>query len=316
MRTKIQMSKSTNLTVQEAHERFIRKCTVKNLSELTIRTYNDHFKIFSIMYDSTKPVDSVTSDALDEFVLFLRENYKCKDITINSYLRSMRAFFYYCMEENYMPQFKIRMIKAEKKIKEIYTDAELERLLKKPDMGTCSFSTYKTWVFENYLLATGNRISTALNVQIKDVDFDNAVIHLKKTKNRKQQIIPLSRSLAEILEEYLVVRDGSPDEYLFCGAYGFKGNIRTFQDLVASYNNQRGVEKTSCHLFRNTFAKHWILSGGDVFRLQKILGHSDLTVTRQYVEMFGADLQMDFERFNPLDQLKANQKKEKITMKK
>lgn len=316
MRKRIQMSSQSNLSIQEAHEQFLKKCAVKNLSQSTIKTYNDHFKIFAKFAHESQPIRYVKPNTIDDFIIYLRKTYNWQDVTINSHLRSLRAFLYYCMDRGMLPEFKVSLIRAEKKIKETYTDAELERLLEKPDMGKCSFSTYKTWVFENYLLATGNRISTALNVQIKDVDFENGVIHLTKTKNRKQQIIPLSKTLAEILEEYLIVRDGSPDEYLFCGAYGFKGNTRTFQDLVAKYNQKRGVEKTSCHLFRHTFAKHWILSGGDVFRLQKILGHSDLTVTRQYLEMFGSDLQMDFEKFNPLDQLKANQKKEKITMKK
>jgi integrase len=93
------------------------------------------------------------------------------------------------MECQYIPSFKIKLIKAEKKIKESYTDSELERLLKKPDLDSCSFSIYKTWVFENYLLGTGNRISTALDVKIFDLDFQSSTINLHKTKNRKQQII-------------------------------------------------------------------------------------------------------------------------------
>lgn len=78
--------------------------------------------------------------------------------------------------------------------------------------------------------------------------------------------------------------------------------------MVRRYNIKRNVNKTSCHLFRHTFAKQWILAGGDMFRLQKILGHSDLTVTKEYVAMFGQDLQMDFERFNPLDNMANRQK--------
>ena len=42
-----------------------------------------------------------------------------------------------------------------------------------------------------------------------------------------------------------------------------------------------------------------------MFRLQKILGHSDLTVTKEYVQMFGQDLQMDFEKYNPLDRMRS-----------
>ncbi|MCR3761907.1 site-specific integrase, partial [Clostridium felsineum] len=54
----------------------------------------------------------------------------------------------------------------------------------------------------------------------------------------------------------------------------------------------------------HTFAKKWILSGGDIFRLQKILSHSTLDMVRVYVDMFTSDLQKDFSTFNPLDQLK------------
>ena len=312
MRKKIVITNSKNLAIGEAHDLFIRKCTVQNLSEKTLKVYKNHFGLFALTIDVNTPINSVTSAAIDDFILYLKENNKCNDTTINSYLRSIRAFLYYCMEESYLPSFNVCMIRSEKKIKETYSNAELERLLTKPDINTCSFSTYKTWVFENYLLGTGNRLSTALNVRIKDIDFYNNTIILVKTKNRKQQIIPLSQSLAEILVGYLEIRGNNPDDYLFCNIYGEKGNIRSFEDLVAKYNHERGVEKTSIHLFRHTFAKHWILQGGDIFRLQKILGHSDLSVTKEYVQMFGQDLQMDFEKFNPLDNLKFNRHKIKL----
>jgi integrase/recombinase XerD len=72
--------------------------------------------------------------------------------------------------------------------------------------------------------------------------------------------------------------------------------------------------KTSAHLYRHTFAKNWILNGGDIFRLQKVLGHSDLTVVKEYVNMFSNDLSIDFDRFNPLDRLEMNQMKKHIKM--
>lgn len=207
-----------------------------------------------------------------------------------------------------MQQFKIAMINTEKKIKETYSEQELEKLLKKPNIKRCGFTEYKTWVFINYLLGTGNRISSALNVRISDVDFDSGMILVRKTKNRKQQLIPLSNTLSEILKEYLEIRNGASEEYLFCNMYGEQGNRRTFQQEVQRYNISRGVNKTSCHLFRHTFAKHWILAGGDIFRLQKLLGHYDLEMTKEYLQMFGQDLQQDFDSFNPLDRLQKRDK--------
>ena len=306
------MSKKTNLTVNDAFQLFIRKCKIKNLTELSIESYQKKILRFYEFYGEDSLVSEITSDTVDDFILWLRENTEANDITLNSYLRSTRAFLYYCMECNYMPSFKIKLIKAEKKIKETYTDDELIRLLQKPDVDNCSFSTYKTWTFENFLIGTGARISTALDIKIEDIHFNSGMIALKKTKNRKQQMIPLSATLAEILREYLQVRGGNPEDYLFCNEYGEQASIRTYQQLVRRYNVKHDVNKTSCHLFRHTFAKHFIMAGGDMFRLQKILGHSDLTVTKEYVNMFGQDLQLDFEKFNPLDNLKT--RKETIRM--
>ena len=304
---KITMSKKSTLTINEAFELFIRKCKIKNLTDLSIFSYESKMVHFYEFMDKNEPITAVTKDTIDDYILWLRENTEANDITINSYLRSVRAFLYYCMECNYIPTFKISLIKAEKKIKETYTDEELARLLEKPDINTCSFSCYKTWVFENYLLGTGNRISTAMDLHIGDINFQSATITLRKTKNRKQQIIPLSHTLADILQEYLQIRGGGAEDYLFCNEYGEKACCRTYQQLVRRYNIKRNVNKTSCHTFRHTFAKNWILNNGDMFRLQKILGHSDLTVTKEYVNMFGQDLQMDFEKFNPLDNI-ANKK--------
>lgn len=310
---KISMSKKTNLTVEEAFEIFIRKCKVRNLSDQTIRNYNHTIIHFIRFIESENAINSITVDTVDEYVLWLKEHNNINEITCVSYLRALRVFLYYCMDCNYLTKFTIMIPKTDKKLKETYTNEEIERLPNKPKVNSCSFAEYRTWVFENHLLGTGNRISTALNVCISDLDFDGGMILLRKMKNRKQQVIPLSRTLSEILQEYLTIRGGEPEDYLFCNEYGQKAAIRSYQDLVKKFNVERNVNKTSCHLFRHTFAKNWIIAGGDVFRLQKILGHSDLTITREYVQMFGTDLMMDFEKFNPLDRLSKNQEKIRIS---
>ncbi len=293
------------MTKEEVFDKFIRKCKIKNLSDETIESYRD--KIEPFLKVCADNIEDISEDDIEKFIEDLKENHNVNDVSICSYLRSVRTFLYYCMELGYVKRFKVSLPKANKKLKETYSTEDLEKLLEKPDINICSFTDYKVWVFENYLLGTGNRLSTAMNIRIKDIDFDNSLITLVKSKNRKQQIIPLSQTLADILREYLDIRGGKPDDYVFCNNYGDKASKSTYQTLVYRYNTKRNVSKTSCHAFRHTFAKQWILSGGDVFRLQKILGHSDLNVTKEYINMFGQDLQIDFERFNPLDRLHLKQ---------
>lgn len=301
---KIVMAKKENLTVQDAFELFIRKCRVKNLSTATIKAYEDKLKKFIDYVEPETEIKDITSDVVDCYILDLREDNDINDVTIATLLRHLRAFIYYCQDCGYVEKYKIVIPKAEKKIKETYTIEELERLLERPN--TDSFSEFKTWAFENYLIATGNRLSTALSIKIGDIDFDNGIIRMSKTKNRRQQIIPLSNSLANVLKEYLEVRGGGDDDYLFCNAYGEKASERSYQLLVQKYNIKRNVNCTSCHAFRHSFAKHWILNSGDIARLKTILGHANLSTTNEYLQMFGQDLQIDFEKFNPLDNIKSS----------
>lgn len=295
-------TKKENLTVQDAFELFIRKCKVKNLSAATIKAYEDKLKRFIDYVEPETEIKDITSDVVDCYILELREDNNVNDVSIATLLRHLRAFIYYCQECGYVENYKISIPKAEKKIKETYTMEELERLLERPN--TDSFSEFKTWAFINYLIGSGNRLSTALNMKIGDIDFDNGIIRMSKTKNRRQQIIPLSNSLANVLKDYLKVRGGSDEDYLFCNAYGEKASERSYQLLVQKYNIKRNVNTTSIHSFRHSFAKFWVLNSGDIARLKTILGHANLSTTNEYLQMFGQDLQMDFEKFNPLDNIK------------
>jgi len=190
-----------------------------------------------------------------------RRNGTLNNVSINTHLKNIRAFVNYCISLGYTEEFKIKLLRVEKTVKETYTDSELAILLQKPNLKKCNFTEYRNWVFINYLIATGNRVSTIINIKIGDIDFDNNTIILKKTKNKKQQIIPVSTSLKAVLQEYLKYRKGEHDDYLFCTATGTHLNRGTMKTAISNYNRARGVTKTSIHLFRHTFAKNWILNG-------------------------------------------------------
>jgi len=302
-------------TLSESFDHFIRKCKVKNLSEKSIKSYQQKVNQFFDFFGEERKISEVDVAAIENFILCMKKRKSCGDIAINSVLRSVRAWLYFCMDNEYIPRFKIQLVKCETPVKKTYTDSELIMLLRKPDTRNCAFGEFRSWAIINFLLGTGVRVSTAVNVRISDVNFQDGTILLRQVKNRRQQIIPLGKQLASVLEEYLTIRGGEPSDYLFCDEYGQQSTVKAQQVAVRKYNLKRGVDTTSLHSFRHTFAKNWVLSGGDVFRLQKIMGHSDLSVTRQYVAMFGGDLQMNFERFNPLDRLvQGNNSNQKISM--
>lgn len=87
------MSKDANLTVDELFEVYIKKCIIKNLSEQTIKGYKVNYNVFEKFIKGITPINEITSNTIDNYILYLRENNTCNDVTINSYLRSIRAFF-------------------------------------------------------------------------------------------------------------------------------------------------------------------------------------------------------------------------------
>ena len=78
--------------------------------------------------------------------------------------------------------------------------------------------------------------------------------------------------------------------------------------VITKYNQSRNVDKTSVHLFRHTFARTWLVNGGDIYRLKEILGHSSLAMVLEYVNMFSSDLRVTFNDFNALEILKRGSK--------
>lgn len=308
MKKKITLTIGDDITLDKGFEKFISQKKAIGLSEKSIEYYCSCYQYFKDYIGEDILCKEVNSDLILNYINALKDGSNIRDTSINTYLRGIRAILYFLMERGYVNRFKVELVKADKKIKETYTDEELAILLKKPDIKNSSFSEYRNWVLICYLLGTGNRSKTVCNIKIKDLDFESHEVKLKVVKNRKQYVIPLSQTLEQTLQEYLTFRGGLPDDYLFCNVYGEQLTTDALKNCIYKYNTKRGVSKTSIHLFRHTFAKKWILNGGDIFRLQKILGHSSIDIVKEYVNMFGVDLQKNYAEFNPLDNMECMKK--------
>ena len=70
------------------------------------------------------------------------------------------------------------------------------------------------------------------------------------------------------------------------------------------YNENRGIDTKGMHRFRHTFAKKWVMMGGNVVTLSKILGHSSLAITENYLNILTCDLKKDVDEFNILKEFK------------
>ncbi|MPM76395.1 Tyrosine recombinase XerC [bioreactor metagenome] len=117
----------------------------------------------------------------------------------------------------------------------------------------------------------------------------------------------MGNELKQVLRRYVSQfrSEATKDDYLFCNVGNQKLTSNALKCSIRSYNKSRGVNLTGVHAFRHTFAKNWIRNNGDVFSLQKILGHKSLEMTRRYVNMFSDDLKKDYDKYCPLERIKS-----------
>jgi integrase/recombinase XerD len=247
------------------------------------------------------PVSEITEEVYQRYVVFLRTTLH-NDVSINAYLRDFITTMHFLMNEGYLEPFRMQAIKVDKTGVETYSDEELYTLLKKPNIKKCSFSEYQCWVMTNFLFSTAVRQRSLMHIRIKDIDFDNCVVHVTVTKNRKILLVPFNQTLKNIIVEFLKYRQHkSEEDFLFCNVFGQQLVKSTCYHMLYEYNKRRGVQTTGIHRYRHTFAKQWILNGGNVVSLSKLLGHSSLQITQNYINLLVSDVSKEVTTINLLD---------------
>lgn len=304
---RITMKKTDEMTVEQAFSLFFRAASARGVTDKTLQTYKHHSRALFKRCDGSVPLGELTRHDLEDWINTLREG-ELSEQSIKSYTRTLKVFFSWCNAEGYTT-LNIPIYRTKETVKETYTDEELMRLLQKPDAAS-GFCAYRNWVIINFLLDGGCRAATVRNIQNQDVDLERRQIILRHTKNGRPQVIPLCNAMVGILKTYMAVRGGGMSDYLFCNEFGDFLTESGLRQAIAKYNRAHGVERTSIHAFRHTFARKFLIDcGGDAFTLQKTMGHSTLAMTRHYCNIFNDDMVEKHEQFSPLAQLSKTQKR-------
>lgn len=292
--------KKIEYTVEEAFNDFITSKRANGLQEKTLLTYQQHFRAIGKELDFETDIRALSKREIEEAISRLRTRLSSN--SVRSYTATLKSFFSWTNEEG-LTELSIKLFKAEETVKDTYSTEELQKLLKKPNMRAVGFPEYRNWVIINLLLNSGCRASTIRNILIKDLDLDNQTIQYRHTKNKSVQVVPLCSDMKRILKEYLKIREGNENDYLFPNENGSMMTEYGLNEAVRRYNRARGVSKTSIHLFRHTFAERYLKQGGNPFDLQRILGHSTLQMTKHYCRIYDKELIKNYDKFSPLQNL-------------
>lgn len=243
---------------------------------------------------------------------YLRNIKLLSEQTIISAMRHLRAIVYYCQKQKWIEGYDITVRDIQPEIKQTFTKYELEKLGKKPRKD--NFVEYRNWVMIQYLCATGNRISSMLALDVKDIEFDDNSIVVNVQKNRVPKRMPLQYSLKKILQEYVYYyrtdgETGTPmfNEPLFCNQFGERLAYTSARDSMHFYFDDRGVEWQGFHKFRHSYAANWIRDGGNPFMLREQLGHTSLAMTNRYANLYGMATRKEAEEHSLINQMPQKQ---------
>ncbi len=205
------------------------------------------------------------------------------------------------------PTVQIRPYKHRRKPKSQIKDVDFNKLIKSLDLT--SFAEYRDYVILQLLMDTGMRIGETLNLKMDDVLIDKKAIFIPAeiAKGRKNRYVFFSTIMQGILRKWIDYKERYFDtEYVFISTRGSNFNVMNFEKNLKKYCiRARIAESITCHQIRNNFARRFLLSGGDIFILSKILGHSSVIVTEQaYLDVTSEDIRKSYQRFSPLENMR------------
>lgn len=146
-----------------------------------------------------------------------------------------------------------------------------------------------------------------MSIRLKDIDKTDSTVRVmgKGSKERDVHFGVIARRAMMEYQERLVDLE---TDYLVVTEYGKPMQARIAHEQIARYGANAGIQgiRVSPHTFRHTFAKNWIANGGDVFSLQKMLGHTTMEMVRRYVNLANDDVAKAHRSYSPADRMLGN----------
>ena len=229
--------------------------------------------------------------------------------TVNCYLRSIRAFWSWLVSEGIVetnPFTKVKIPKPPGKIIPTFSNHQLQTLINV--INTSTPEGYRDMAVIMVLLDTGLRVSELTGLTLNDIRLADGVLKVSG-KGRRERLIPIGKTSQRLLWNYITRHRHEPAnprcDLVFLTKDGSPLTKNRIQKMMTKYGGRAGIGGVRCspHTLRHTGAVMFLRNGGDVFNLQRLLGHASLEMTRHYCELADVDVKRAHSIASPVDNL-------------
>ena len=312
-----------NLNLVRLTESYALCLSTEGKSTKTIIWYTANLKRFAQFLSDNHLPDTATEIGKEEARRFIshlqtevtrwessssiHDDKRLSAYSVQGYARTIKAFWSWLMDEGYIthnPMNSLKLPKTPRKVISTFSQEQIQKILGAIDKK--SSHGFRNYTMILLLLDSGIRLSELIGLQMDDIDFMQSFI-LVRGKGNKERVVPFGSQVRRILRRYIMHFRPEPDyprtNEVFLTENGLPLRPRAVQSMLIRLSKKAKMSgvRLNPHRFRHTFARQYLMAGGDIFSLQKILGHSSLEVVRMYVNLITSDILLQHRKFSPVD---------------
>ena len=278
----------------------------KGLSEKTIESYSRDLSRYLefLRQQGIKHISDTDTPLILKHLISLREaglgSKSCA-----RHLITLRGFYRFLVQEKvftYDPSRHIDLPKSGLKLPDVLSVAEVDLLLKMPDIKNPKGKRNAAMI--ELLYAAGLRVSELVNLEVLDVNLEACFVRVLG-KGSKERIVPIGTHARKKIDDY--IKTARPlllkkivSKYLFVARAGKPISRQGFWKLLKQYADKAGIKKKiSPHSLRHSFASHLLEGGADLRAVQVMLGHVDISTTQIYTHVAREHLKQMHEKYHP-----------------
>ncbi|WP_249660883.1 tyrosine-type recombinase/integrase [Lysinibacillus fusiformis] len=293
MPTKKRDERKDALTLEAALKIVFQQMQIAGNRPRTIDSYSYIFEQFASLC-RIEYVEDINLDKLYHYLDVLEVTPATKLIRLKS-IKAVLSKFYNngWVKDRFWSNIHI---KIDKEVKKGAKESDIDRLLELIDQTT--FIGFRDAAAVKLMYKTGIRIRTLGELRERHIDFESLCLNLDGStlKNHKFLKLPLDEELCEMLKMLLKLNEGIRSYYgtdnrnVFITQNGLSMNTSKSSNCAISkqlnkYSKRFGLENINAHAIRRAYAKSLHDKGASIALISKALGHSDLAVTTQYLDL-------------------------------
>lgn len=261
---------------QEYLNKFLEAKKIEGCSERTIKYYK--VTVEQLLKKVLHPIRKVTTEQMREYLVDYQKINNCGKTTIDNVRRNISSFFSWLEEEDYIlksPMRRIHKIRAEKLVKNVITDEDIERLR---DGCDC----LRDVAMIDLLYSTGIRVGELVRLNRADINFSERECVVFGKGDKERRVYFDAKSKIHLIN-YLKSRiDDNPALFVSLDKPYNRLKISGVEIRLRQLGRKLHLDRVHPHKFRRSMATRAIDKGMPIEQVQKILGHSQIDTTMQY----------------------------------